>query len=95
MTEPIGATSQVWKREEQCKINCLFIYYLKLLLFLFQGVSRVVQFSSQYNDSTWSANQVIGPPNVYPRYGMNKYFKILSIVLVKINRRYCWCMGTR
>lgn len=33
------------------------------------GVTRVVEFSSQYNDSTWAANQVIGPPKVYPRHG--------------------------
>lgn len=34
-----------------------------------QWVARVVGFSSQYNDSTWSANQVIGAPRVYPRHG--------------------------
>ncbi|CAF1543783.1 unnamed protein product, partial [Rotaria sordida] len=34
-----------------------------------QWASCVLQFSSQYNDSTWSANQVIGPPKVYPRHG--------------------------
>ncbi|CAF2403615.1 unnamed protein product [Rotaria sp. Silwood2] len=34
-----------------------------------QWVSRVIDFSSQYNNSTWSANQVIGPPQVYPRHG--------------------------
>ncbi|CAF3875033.1 unnamed protein product [Rotaria sp. Silwood2] len=34
-----------------------------------QWVSCILQFSSQYNDSTWSANQVIGPPKVYPRHG--------------------------
>ncbi|CAF0750487.1 unnamed protein product [Adineta steineri] len=34
-----------------------------------QWVSRVIQYSSQYNDNTWSANQIIGPPKVYPRYG--------------------------
>lgn len=38
--------------------------------FVILGVSRVVQFSSQYNDNTWSANQVVGPPKVYPRHGM-------------------------
>lgn len=34
-----------------------------------QWVYRVTGFSSQYNDHSWSANQVIGPPNVYPSYG--------------------------
>ncbi|UJR28827.1 hypothetical protein I4U23_010051 [Adineta vaga] len=34
-----------------------------------QWVSRVVEYSSQYNNDTWSANQVIGAPKVYPRYG--------------------------
>ncbi|CAF3151034.1 unnamed protein product [Rotaria socialis] len=34
-----------------------------------QWVSTVLQFSSQYNDSTWSANQIIGPPKVFPRHG--------------------------
>ncbi|XP_005092041.1 F-box/LRR-repeat protein 4 isoform X2 [Aplysia californica] len=34
-----------------------------------QWVKKVGKYSSQYNDSTWSANQVIGPPKVYPRHG--------------------------
>ncbi|CAF3318694.1 unnamed protein product [Rotaria socialis] len=34
-----------------------------------QWVSRVIGCSSQYNNDTWSANQIIGPPKVYPRYG--------------------------
>merc|ERR1712013_93791 len=34
-----------------------------------QWVSSVRSFSSQYNDGTWAAHQVIGPPKVYPRYG--------------------------
>jgi hypothetical protein len=32
-------------------------------------VSKVISFSSQYNTSGWGANQVIGEPRVYPRYG--------------------------
>ena len=34
-----------------------------------QWVQRVRAFSSQYNDGTWAAHQVIGPAKVYPRYG--------------------------
>ncbi|CAF1274405.1 unnamed protein product [Adineta ricciae] len=34
-----------------------------------QWVSRVVDYSSQYNNDTWAAHQIIGPPKVYPRYG--------------------------
>ncbi|XP_033747615.1 speckle-type POZ protein-like isoform X2 [Pecten maximus] len=32
-------------------------------------VSRVNAFSSEYDGVNWSANCVIGPPRVYPRYG--------------------------
>jgi hypothetical protein len=31
--------------------------------------SRVVAVSSEYNDTTWAARQVLGPPDVYPRHG--------------------------
>ena len=34
-----------------------------------QWVSRVRALSSQYNNGTWAAHQVTGPPKVYPRYG--------------------------
>lgn len=34
-----------------------------------QWVARVLDFSSQYNDTTWAADQVIGAPKVYPNYG--------------------------
>ena len=34
-----------------------------------RGVSCVLQFSSEYDNRTFSANQVIGPPKIYPRYG--------------------------
>jgi len=34
-----------------------------------QWVKKVVKYSSQYNDDGWSANQVIGKPNVYPNHG--------------------------
>ena len=34
-----------------------------------QWVNRVRSFSSQYNTGTWAADQVIGAPKVYPRYG--------------------------
>lgn len=34
-----------------------------------EWVSRVTDFSSQYNTNSWSANQVVGEPNVYPSYG--------------------------
>ena len=68
MAEFKATNSQVWKREEQCKIDILakFLSNDRIIL----GVSRVIQFSSQYNDNTWSANQVVGPPKVYPRHGM-------------------------
>lgn len=32
-------------------------------------VKAVVEFSSQYNTTSWAANNVIGEPLVYPRYG--------------------------
>jgi hypothetical protein len=72
MTEINTTTPQVWKREEQCKIFRNSVFFIKVF-FSIQGVSRVIQFSSQYNDSTWSANQVIGPPKVYPRYGKKNF----------------------
>ncbi|GAB2951731.1 hypothetical protein GCM10027048_15910 [Hymenobacter coalescens] len=31
--------------------------------------SSVLRFSSQYNDNSWAAAQVLGTPNVYPRHG--------------------------
>jgi hypothetical protein len=34
-----------------------------------EWASSVRAVSSEYNDSTWSAQQVLGPPNVYPRSG--------------------------
>jgi hypothetical protein len=34
-----------------------------------QWVKKVVRYSSQYNNSSWGANQAIGPPQVYPRHG--------------------------
>ena len=43
---------------------------MNMIRLIFLGVSRVIDFSSQYNNRTWSANQIIGPPKVYPRYGM-------------------------
>jgi hypothetical protein len=33
--------------------------------------SSVIDVSTQYTDSAWSANQVLGPPNVFPAYGDN------------------------
>ncbi|XP_059177325.1 kelch-like protein 8 [Physella acuta] len=36
-----------------------------------QWVHRVKGFSSQYNSTSWSADQVIGPPKVFPQYGDN------------------------
>ena len=35
----------------------------------YQWAKEVRGFSSQYNDSTWSAHRVVGSPTVYPRYG--------------------------
>ncbi|KAA9339355.1 T9SS type A sorting domain-containing protein [Hymenobacter busanensis] len=32
-------------------------------------VSSVLRFSSEYNNGSWAANQVVGTPDVYPRYG--------------------------
>ncbi len=29
----------------------------------------VIDFSSEYSETSWSANQVLGPPNVFPAYG--------------------------
>ncbi|KAI8777438.1 BTB/POZ domain-containing protein 19 [Biomphalaria glabrata] len=34
-----------------------------------QWASKVIKFSSQYNNSSWSAEQILGPPKVYPQYG--------------------------
>ncbi|XP_061181818.1 F-box/LRR-repeat protein 4-like [Saccostrea echinata] len=34
-----------------------------------QWISRVLNYSSQYDSAGWSANQVIGAPKVYPRHG--------------------------
>ncbi|KAK3091302.1 hypothetical protein FSP39_018785 [Pinctada imbricata] len=34
-----------------------------------QWVKKVTAFSSQYNNSSWAANCVIGNPRVYPQYG--------------------------
>lgn len=34
-----------------------------------QWVSSVSNFSSQYDSTGWAANQVIGPPKVYPKHG--------------------------
>lgn len=34
-----------------------------------QWASVVYSFSSEYNSGGWAANQVIGPPQVYPSYG--------------------------
>lgn len=33
--------------------------------------STVINFSSQYTPTDWSANQTLGAPNVYPSYGSN------------------------
>ncbi len=33
--------------------------------------STVVDFSTQYSEDAWSANQVLGPPDVWPGYGDN------------------------
>jgi hypothetical protein len=37
-----------------------------------QWASTVRGFSTQYSASSWSANQVLGPPNVYPMAGDNQ-----------------------
>ncbi|KAK3772997.1 hypothetical protein RRG08_036330 [Elysia crispata] len=34
-----------------------------------QWASGVKSFSSQYNSTSWSANQALGPPKVYPQHG--------------------------
>ncbi|XP_076075167.1 uncharacterized protein LOC143046075 isoform X1 [Mytilus galloprovincialis] len=34
-----------------------------------QWVSRVISYSSQYNNGNWAADSVIGKPRVYPKYG--------------------------
>ncbi len=34
-----------------------------------QYASTVINFSSQYTPTDWSANQILGAPNVYPSYG--------------------------
>lgn len=84
MVESNTTVSHVWKREEQCKLIILF--YRKSLTddLIIKGASSVLGFSSQYNDSTWSANQVVGPPKVFPRHGIyNKIFenKIYSFLI--------------
>ncbi|XP_041362781.1 TD and POZ domain-containing protein 3-like [Gigantopelta aegis] len=34
-----------------------------------QWVSRIISFSSQYDNNNWAASCVVGEPKVYPRYG--------------------------
>jgi hypothetical protein len=34
-----------------------------------QWVSKVMEFSSEFNKNSWSADQIIGEPKVYPKYG--------------------------
>jgi hypothetical protein len=34
-----------------------------------QYASPVINFSSQYTPTDWSANQILGAPDVYPSYG--------------------------
>ncbi|KAH3795476.1 uncharacterized protein LOC127838584 [Dreissena polymorpha] len=34
-----------------------------------QWVSKVIKYSSQYNTGSWSAQQILGVPDVYPTYG--------------------------
>ncbi len=81
MTESNTPISKVWKKEEHCKLKIDLFYIFNVTISIVEGVSRVIEFSSQYNDSTWSANQVIGPPKVYPRHG--KYFQnIFQVVLL-------------
>jgi hypothetical protein len=36
-----------------------------------QWASRVIAVSSEYSSTDWSAQQVLGPPDVYPSYGDN------------------------
>ncbi len=33
--------------------------------------ASILDYSSQYSEDAWSANQVLGPPNVFPGYGDN------------------------
>ena len=34
-----------------------------------QWVHKINAYSSQYGEKSWSANQIIGPPQAYPAYG--------------------------
>jgi hypothetical protein len=36
---------------------------------LIDWATTVIEFSTQYSDNGWSAQQVLGPPDVYPAYG--------------------------
>lgn len=36
-----------------------------------QWASKVIGYSSEYSNSSWSANQVLGAANTYPKYGDN------------------------
>ncbi|MCW5802072.1 MAG: hypothetical protein KIT31_06770 [Deltaproteobacteria bacterium] len=38
---------------------------------LIDWATTVIDVSTQYTDTAWSAKQVLGPPNVYPAYGDN------------------------
>lgn len=58
------------------KYHAQYLIYVWIFL-SFQGIqasihlwaSEVTKFSTQYNTGTYSAKQILGRPNVYPRYG--------------------------
>ena len=58
VADPIQSTSNIINQQDINSPNIVR-----------QWVSRVNSFSSQYNEDTWSANNVIGPPLVFPNYG--------------------------
>eukprot|EP00105_Crassostrea_gigas_P025813 XP_011446503.1 PREDICTED: F-box/LRR-repeat protein 4-like [Crassostrea gigas] len=58
------------------KSHAQYLIYVWIIL-SFQGIqasihlwaSEVTKFSTQYNTGSYSAKQILGRPNVYPRYG--------------------------
>ena len=61
--QPSISPKEDWLRKYREEIDAVTIRW----------VDSVITFSSEYSTSSWSANQVIGIPNVYPGYGDNSY----------------------
>nr|HPN39300.1 PKD domain-containing protein [Melioribacteraceae bacterium] len=61
--KPIKSVEQLWKEETN--------KYFENTKGAIRYCTNIIAFSSQYSGDGWSANQVIGIPNVYPGYGDN------------------------